>query len=240
MIRSLAFIVALFSSAAAFADAAAGHVLAVRNQQLVWLTAPTQGEPNSRSGDWEEWNADPQVTVEKDGSLFITHRADLGPIMVEFRLAQEPDGQIEIEMELQTSSGTRIAGRAYSASNYASIADRVLISRDRLCHVLAPLADGQAPQDVDLLIARRSAATAPVSALALERIASLGSADWRTREAAAAKLADPALLPELRTALATMDLSDDQRRQVECLVACPKASVALLAAIEPMLAAVEP
>jgi len=239
MIRSLAIIVALLSSAAAFADSA-GHVLAVRNQQLVWLAAPTQGEPNSRSGDWEEWNADPQVTVEKDGSLFITHRADLGPIMVEFRLAQEPEGHIEIEMELQTSSGTRIAGRAYSAPNYASIADRVLISRDRLCRILAPLADGQAPQDIDVLIARRSTATAPVSEISLERIAALGSADWRAREAAAVKLADAALLPELRTALATMDLSDNQRRQIECLVACPQASVALLAAIEPMLAAVEP
>lgn len=239
MFRSLAFIVALLSSAAAFADSA-GHVLAIRNQQLVWLAAPTQGEPNSRSGDWEEWNADPQVTIEKDGSLFITHRADLGPIMVEFRLAQEPEGQIEIEMELQTSSGVRIAGRSYSAPNYASIANRVLISRDRLCHMLAPLADGQAPQDVDVLIARRSTAAAPVGELARERIAALGSGDWRAREAAAAKLADPAILPELRTALATMELSDDQRRQIECLVACPKASVALLAAIEPILAAVEP
>jgi hypothetical protein len=206
----------------------------------VWLPTPVQGDQGTRSGDAEDWSSEPHVTVDRDGGLLITHRADLGPLMVEFRLAQETDGNIEIEMELQTSSGALVASRAYSAPNYVSIASRRLISGDRLCEMLAPLADGEPPRDMDVLIARRSTATAPVGEVTLRRIEQLGAADWRVREAAAVLLNDPAALPELRTALATMELSDDQRRQIECLVACPKASVALLAAIEPMLAAVEP
>src|SRR4051812_18360348 len=105
MKSALALVLALLSTWAGSAYTA-GNVLAVRNQRLVWLTSPDAAETTNRSGEADEWSfSGPKVTVDNDGSLLIVHRADLGPIMVDFRLVQDPDGSIEIEMELLTSSG---------------------------------------------------------------------------------------------------------------------------------------
>lgn len=226
---------ALVTSILAFSAACAprAYVLATDGPRLIAL--PTWVEPQKLILPWEgNGSSCPHVERKPDGALFVALHLDVGgsrtPYFCEVWVHQDASGRMTVAID-RTASGVSSLAECFAADSYADLAGQTTMSGDTLAELLAHAADGQPPRDAKFLAARLKTDRAPLSRDVRDNIALLDSPDWRTREAALARLAKPELLAQSREALAVLDLSAEAQRALEVVAVESSAGDALRDAV---------